>query len=82
MTHETDDPDRIERTDIGASVEARLKRGTGTRDEDQITIKGKGETAEEAADEFEYLLEKYESEYSDRCRNIQPSADDGEADDA
>ena len=82
MTHETDDPDRIERTDIGASVEARLKRGNGTRDEDQITIKGKGETAEEAADEFEYLLEKYESEYSDRCRNIQPSADDGEVDDA
>jgi len=82
MTHETDDPDRIERTDIGASVEARLKRGTGTRDEETIKIKGKGETAEEAADEFEYLLEKYESEYSDRCRNIQPSADDGEADDA
>ena len=70
MTHETDDPDRIERTDIGASVEARLKRGTGTRDEDQITIKAKGETAEEAAAEFEYLLEKYEAEYSDRCRNI------------
>jgi len=81
MTHETDDPDRIERTDIGASVEARLKRGTGTRDEEMIKIKGKGETAEEAADEFEYLLEKYESEYSDRCRNIQPSVDDGEADD-
>lgn len=78
MTHETDDPDRIERTDIGASVEARLKRGTATRDEDTITIKGKGETAEEAAAEFEYLLEKYEAEYSDRCRNIQPSK--GESD--
>jgi hypothetical protein len=81
MTDETTDPDRIERTDVGASVEARLKRGRGTRDEDQITIKGKGETAEEAAAEFEYLLAKYEAEYSDRCRDIQPSADDGETDD-
>jgi len=73
MTDDTDDPDRIERTDVGASVEARLKRGTGTRDEDQITIKAKGETAEEAAAEFEFLLEQYEAEYSERCRNIQPS---------
>jgi hypothetical protein len=78
MTDETTDSDRIERTAIGASVEARLKRGRGTRDEDTITIKGKGETAEEAADEFEYLLEKYEAEYSDRCRNIQPTVDDGD----
>ena len=43
MTDETTHPDRIERTDVGASVEARLKRGRGTRDEDQITIKGKGD---------------------------------------
>jgi hypothetical protein len=76
MTDETPDTDRIERTDIGASIEARLKRGTGTRDEDTITVKGKGETAEEAAAEFEYLLEKYEAEYSDRCRSIQPTMDD------
>ena len=76
MTDETTDPDQIERTDVGASVEARLKRGTGTRDEDQITIKAKGKTAEEAAAEFEYLLEKYEAEYSDRCRNIQPAQED------
>jgi len=57
---------------------ARLKRGTGTRDEDQFTIKAKGETAEEAAAEFEYLLRKYEAEYSDRCRNIQPTYVDDE----
>jgi hypothetical protein len=81
MTEDTANPERIERTDIGASVEARLKRGCGTRDEDQFTIKAKGETAEEAAAEFEYLLEKYEAEYSDRCRDIQPSVAHAEADD-
>ncbi|MDS0261898.1 hypothetical protein NDI56_21055 [Haloarcula sp. S1CR25-12] len=70
---DTDGTERIERTDIGASIEARLKRGTGTRDEDRITITVKGETADEAASEFEYLLAQYEAEYGDRCRNIQPS---------
>ncbi|MBX0305737.1 DUF7389 domain-containing protein [Haloarcula salinisoli] len=80
MTDDTANPERIERTDVGASIEVRLKRGTDTRDEDQFTIKGKGATAEEAASEFEFLLEKYEAEYSDRCRNIQPSKDDGESD--
>jgi len=80
MTDDTSHSDRIERTDVGASIEARLKRGTGTRDEDTLTIKGKGENAEEAAVEFEYLLEKYEGEYSDRCRNIQPTHEDDERD--
>jgi len=70
-----DGTERIERTDVGASIEVRLKRGTGTRDEDRITITAKGATAEEAASEFEYLLEQYEEEYGDRCRNIQPSKD-------
>ena len=76
MSEETPESERIERTDIGASIEARLKRGTETRDEDTVTIKSKRATAEEAAAEFEYLLEKYEAEYSDRCRNIQPHRKD------
>ncbi|WP_236039633.1 DUF7389 domain-containing protein [Haloarcula salinisoli] len=67
--------ERIEHTDVGASVEARLKRGTGTRDEDTITITARGATAAAAAREFEYLLAQYEAEYGDRCRNIQPSKD-------
>ncbi|MBX0297639.1 DUF7389 domain-containing protein [Haloarcula nitratireducens] len=68
----SDDVERVERTDIGASVEARLKRGTGTRDEDKITIKAKGETAADALEEFEQLLAEYEAEYGDRMRTIQP----------
>lgn len=78
MTDDTPNSERVKRTDVGASVQARLKRGSGTRDEDQITIKVKGETAAEAAAEFEYLLEKYETEYSDRCRDIQPDEPDEE----
>ncbi|WP_241692990.1 DUF7389 domain-containing protein [Haloarcula limicola] len=75
MTGDTasDDVERVERTDIGASVEVRLKRGTGTRDEDQITIKAKGETATDALAEFEQLLAEYEAEYGDRMRAIQPT---------
>ncbi|WP_135306021.1 DUF7389 domain-containing protein [Haloarcula amylovorans] len=78
MTDDTtaDDIERVERTDIGASIEARLKRGTGTRDEDNITIKGKGDSAADALEEFEMLLAKYEAAYSDRLRAIQPSQDD------
>ncbi|WP_434530206.1 DUF7389 domain-containing protein (plasmid) [Haloarcula sp. NS06] len=78
MTDDTasDDGERVKRTDIGASVEARLKRGTGTRDEDQITIKAKGETAADALEEFEQLLAEYEAEYSDRMRAIQPTQPD------
>jgi len=53
----------------------------GTQNEDQITIKAKGETAEEAAAGFEFLLERYEAESSDRCRNIQPSKENRGASD-
>jgi len=77
---DTDDIDeRIERFDSGASIEATLKRGTGTRDEDKIRIKGKGESADAALDEFEQMLERYEDGLSDRMRDIQPSegGDDG-----
>jgi len=66
----------VERTDIGSSMEARLKRGTGTRDEDSVTIKAKGRTAEETIEEFYQLLAEYEAKVSDRLRDIQPEEDD------
>ncbi|QIO25033.1 hypothetical protein [Haloarcula sp. JP-L23] len=75
---DNNDPDtveRVERTDFGTSLEARLKRGTSTRDEDRITIKAKGETAADTLEAFETLLARYESEYSDRLRALQPSQD-------
>ena len=70
------DVERIERTDIGTSMEARLKRGTGTRDEDQVTIKAKGEDAEQTIDEFYQLLAEYDDNISDRLRGIQPEKAD------
>ncbi|MDS0222487.1 hypothetical protein NDI54_14165 [Haloarcula sp. S1AR25-5A] len=62
----------VERTDIGSSMEARLKRGNGTRDEDSVTIKAKGRTAEETIEEFYKLLAEYEAKVSGRLRDIQP----------
>ncbi|MFC7076202.1 DUF7389 domain-containing protein [Haloarcula halophila] len=70
------DVERIERTDIGTSMEARLKRGTGTRDEDQVTIKAKAEDAEQTIDEFYQLLAEYDDNISDRLRGIQPEKAD------
>jgi hypothetical protein len=70
--------DTVVRTDEGASIEATLKRGEGTRDEDRIKIKGKDRTVDGAIAKFEQLLEKYERQYADRVGAIQP---DGTFDD-
>jgi hypothetical protein len=84
MSLETDDEpaaapetvETVERTNIGSSMEARLKRGTGTRDEDSVTIKAKRKTAEETIEEFNKLLVEYGAEVSGRLRDIQPEEDD------
>ncbi|SDX29088.1 hypothetical protein SAMN05443574_12510 [Haloarcula vallismortis] len=71
-----DSVEKVERTDFGCSMEARLDRGTGTRDQDRVTIKSKGETAAETIAEFYELLEEHEQEISDRLRDIQPGEDE------
>ena len=76
---DADNVEHVERSDVGASIEVSATRGTGTRDQEKFKLKGKGATAEEALAEFETLLEKYETEYSDRVRDIQPP--EAEADD-
>ena len=65
------DVDRVQRTDVGASIAVEFKRGTGTRDQDKWTIKGKGETAAEAIKNFERELEEVEDEFAQRVRNLQ-----------
>lgn len=65
-----DDSEKVTRTDVGASIEASLKRGNDPRDQDKVKIKAKGETASEAIDEFDELLREYEEEYGTRLRNI------------
>jgi hypothetical protein len=65
------DVDRVQRTDVGASIAVEFKRGTGTRDQDKWTIKGKGETAAEAIKNFERELEEVEDEFAQRVRDLQ-----------
>lgn len=74
-----DDVDRSARAHTGATVSAKLKRGTDTRDQDELTIKGKGETADEAADNFDDALDAAEKrDWAGRLRRLQ--ADDGDDD--
>ena len=76
-----DEPDeRIERTDVGASIEVALKRGTGTRDEDKPRLKAKGATVAETVEDFDELLTAYEERFAERVRNLQPerAEEDGE----
>lgn len=71
----------IERTDEGASVSVDITRGTGTRDQEKWTVKGKGSTAEGA---LANLLEDLEAVVGDldpdeplaeQVRGFQPGED-------
>lgn len=57
----------------GAKIRGKLKRGTGTRNQDELLIEGRGETAAEAAADFEAALATAEEEgWADRLRALQP----------
>lgn len=57
----------------GEKVVAKLKRGTGTRDQDSLKLVGRGATADEAAADFEALLcHAEEHGWTDRLRALQP----------
>ena len=62
----------IERYDTGASVSVDVSRGTGTRDQEKWTFKGKGRNAQEALEELETQLDAFEQHFAERVRNIQP----------
>lgn len=65
--------------DHGVKIRAKAKRGTGTRDQDEIVIEGRGEDADEAAYDFEKALDYAEREgWSERLRSLQPSEGDDE----
>jgi len=67
------------RVSDGEKVVAKLKRGTGTRDQDSLKLVGRGETAAEAAADFEALLaEAEERGWTDRLRALQPAEADDE----
>lgn len=80
MTDNPDDYDEetlVERTDTGVSITTKLKRGTGTRDQDEHTIKAKGHTVDEALDKHAEALDYVERHVTDRSRAIQPEGQDG-----
>ena len=66
----------VERYDTGASVSVDVSRGTGTRDQEKWTFKGKGRSAEEALAELETQLDAFEERLAERVRNIQPEVED------
>ena len=58
--------------DEGVKLRAKVKRGTGTRDQDTLLIEGRGATAADAADEFEAALSRAEAnDYAERLRDLQ-----------
>ena len=67
---------RNEQAHVGESITGKVKRGTDTRDQDELVIKGKGADAEEAAQEFEASLQEAEEQgLSQRLREMQPDLD-------
>ena len=47
----------VERSDVGVSLTVKLKRGTGTRDQDEVIAKAKGKTLDDAREDMEILRE-------------------------
>jgi len=85
MTDENDDgqePRRIERTDVGASVQVEVTRGTGTRNQEKWRLKGKGENAAMALQELERELKKVFGEpepgtpLAEQLREFQPEVEE------
>lgn len=77
--NDNNDPtETVERFDTGASISVTLKRGTGTRDQDKWTIKGKGRTSGQALKEFDDQLQELEDELADRVRALQPENTESE----
>lgn len=62
----------VERSDVGVSLTVKLKRGSGTRDEDQIKAKVKAKTLEDAREDMDTLRD-YIRELAAETRQIQPA---------
>ena len=61
----------VERSDVGVSLTVKLKRGTGTRDQDEVIAKAKGKTLEDAREDMK-ILRKYIHDLAEDARQIQP----------
>lgn len=62
----------------GVKIRAKIKRGTDTRDQDELLIEARGEDTIEAAAEFQSALQAAEqSGWDDKLRNLQPAGTEG-----
>lgn len=69
----TDDIETTESTHSGTSITGKAKMGSGTRDQSEVKIKGKGKDAEEAIAEFEEALEAaHEGNWGHRLLELNP----------
>lgn len=66
----------VKRSDVGVSLTVKLKRGTGTRDQDEVIAKAKGKTLEDARENMD-TLRKYIHDLAEDARQIQPEEEDG-----
>lgn len=68
------EPDElVEQINTGASASVDITRGSGTRDQEKWSFKGKGESAEEAMDELRKMLLDA-LPLADDVRKFQPEA--------
>lgn len=65
----------VERSDVGVSLTVKLKRETGTRDQDEVIAKAKGKTLEDAREDMESFRE-YIHDLAEDARQIQPGDDE------
>lgn len=68
----TDDEKYVKNYTVGARARVKMSRGEGPRDSDEWVLEGEGETAEEAQQEFDEMLDKYIDEWADATREIDP----------
>lgn len=71
---DADETRYVERTDTGVSLTVELKRGTGTRDQDKVVAKVKGENFAAVREEYEDNREWLREQAHD-VRTWQPDAD-------
>lgn len=68
---ETEQTTKHEKANTGSTIVGKVKRGEGTRDQDTLKIKGRGETMEEAVEDFEKgLTAAEEGDFADRLRAL------------
>lgn len=67
----SDVDETIKRMNEGVALKVKMKRGTGTRDQDTITGKIKGEDVEDVENQREELVEQMKKAMED-SREVQP----------